>query len=404
MPGRKTIANLFKVAAAVAGLAASGCSFIAKDGPVNGSIQNQAAITAPNGSEAPKYVLVAASPSVIRSANGFTEGLAARFPKMARGSGPDVSIGKGDIVSVTVFEKEAGGLFLPKDAGARQGNFVQVPPQQVDERGQISVPYVPEPISVVGRTPRSVGQEIAQKLADRAIDPQVVVSVVEKRGDEVSVLGDVNTPAKFSLDPGGLSLLAAVARAGGPKNPTFEENVVIQRGDQIRKAWLASVVADPQQNVALRAGDVVVLEREQRVFMVLGASPTPGAIGGQNNRRFPFSSSKMSLSEALATAGGLDSLRADPGQVFVFRLEPRRVVEGSGADVNGLQGSFVPTVYSFDLSQGASFFLADAFDMRDKDVVFIADATATDLNKFIITALGLAEIGYYGAEISSLTK
>ena len=33
----------------------------------------------------------------------------------------------GDMVSVTIFEAEAGGLFVPSEAGARPGNFVMLP-------------------------------------------------------------------------------------------------------------------------------------------------------------------------------------------------------------------------------------------------------------------------------------
>ena len=52
-----------------------------------------------------------------------------------------ITLGIGDIVSVTIFEAEAGGLFLPSEAGARPGNFVTLPEQIVDSNGNITVPY-----------------------------------------------------------------------------------------------------------------------------------------------------------------------------------------------------------------------------------------------------------------------
>src|SRR5205823_12862540 len=52
-----------------------------------------------------------------------------------------VLFGIGDTVSVTIFEAAAGGLFIPIEAGVRPGNFVQIPDQQVDNDGNISVPY-----------------------------------------------------------------------------------------------------------------------------------------------------------------------------------------------------------------------------------------------------------------------
>ena len=76
-----------------------------------------------------------------------------------KGGGGDVSIGVGDIVSVTIFESESGGLFIPKDAASRPGNDIQIPNQQVDTSGDIVIPYVKEPIHVAGRTTRDVASE-----------------------------------------------------------------------------------------------------------------------------------------------------------------------------------------------------------------------------------------------------
>ena len=383
-------------------LTMSGCGFIAKDGPVAGSLVDQAAQTRAAQPDPANFVLLVAGPDVIQSTNAATLALAPRFGAMARGPGPDVSIGKGDILGITVFEAEAGGLFLGKEGGGRLGNYVQIPNQQVDANGQISVPYAPGPISVAGRTPREVGRQISAILAKRAIEPQVVVSTIEKHGNSVSVLGDVSQPQKLSLDPGGANLLTTIARAGGPRNMAYEETVSIQRDGVIHKAWMSSVVNDPKENVPVRSGDVIYLAREPRVFMVLGASPTPGALGGQNNRRFPFTNEKMSMAEAVSTAGGLDSERADPRQVYLFRFEKRSVLEKAGMDVARFESDLIPTVYSLDLSRGGGFFLADSLLMRDKDLIFISDAPATDLQKVLnligsasSSANNISQFGWY---------
>ena len=54
---------------------------------------------------------------------------------------PELRFGIGDVVSVTIFEAAAGGLFIPTEAGVRPGNFVTLPDQTVDNDGNISVPY-----------------------------------------------------------------------------------------------------------------------------------------------------------------------------------------------------------------------------------------------------------------------
>ena len=135
----------------------------------------------------------------------------------ARSTGlPNVRVGAGDTVTVTIFEAQAGGLFIPGQPGTSAGNFVTIPAQQVDRSGQITVPYAGG-INAVGRTPAEIQADIEGKLRSRAIEPQVVVSISNRQSDEVSILGEVNAPVRFALEPGGTKLLNAIARAGGAK-------------------------------------------------------------------------------------------------------------------------------------------------------------------------------------------
>ena len=76
---------------------------------------------------------------------------------------PRLTLGIGDVVSVTIFEAEPGGLFIPADASARPGNFVTLPDQTIDSNGNITVPYVGT-IRGAGRTPSEVQQAIVKAL------------------------------------------------------------------------------------------------------------------------------------------------------------------------------------------------------------------------------------------------
>ena len=53
----------------------------------------------------------------------------------------DITFGIGDVLGVTIFEAASGGLFIPTEGGVRPGNFVTIPNQAVDIRGDISIPY-----------------------------------------------------------------------------------------------------------------------------------------------------------------------------------------------------------------------------------------------------------------------
>ena len=184
---------------------------------------------------------------------------------------PAITVGVGDVLQVTVFESGAGGLFLPVDAGARPGNFVQIPPQQVGQDGAITVPWAGR-IRAVGRSPIAIQAEIAARIASRALEPQVIVSFVERHANQVSVLGDVYLANRFSMDSSGERLLGAIARAGGPRFPAYETLVTLQRNGTAQTALLSEIAADPAQNIAMRQGDTVYVAHEPRYFLALGAT------------------------------------------------------------------------------------------------------------------------------------
>lgn len=358
------------------------CSVIPKDGPASDEVRSGADVRVPAAAEPLSYALVSLSSQTLAISNRFTAASGPSFARLAgRRSGSQARIAVGDVLALTVFEATAGGLFLPDDAGTRSGNFVQIPNQQVDGSGSITAPYAGT-IQVVGLTPQQVGKAIAAKLAKRAIEPQVVVSLVERRGNDVSVLGDVNLPTRFSLDPGGIRLLGAIARSGGPKSPPYETVVTLQRKGRTDQAVMTNIVKSPDQNVELEAGDVIYVSRESRVFLALGATPSPGSVGGINNRRFTFDNDNMSLSEAVAKAGGLDDNRADPRAVFLYRLESKRALAEMGVDTAIYEGDLVPTIYTVDLGRSDGLFLSNSFFMRNKDLIYVSNSLTTDFNKF----------------------
>ena len=91
----------------------------------------------------------------------------------------------------------------------------------------------------------------------------------------------------------------------------------------------------------------------------------------------------MIVADALAKAGGLQDQRADPAGVFLFRFEPPALIHALRAPALpiGPSGSS-PVVYRFDMSDANSYFLVDRFPIEDKDLIYIANARPTELQKF----------------------
>jgi polysaccharide export outer membrane protein len=250
----------------------------------------------------------------------------------------------------------------------------RLPDQPVGPDGAVSIPYAGR-IAVAGRTPQAVQQTIEHALADKALDPQVLVVVKRSAANSVSVAGEVVGGKRVPLSPGGDRLLDVIAAAGGAHAPVHDTFVRLSRGGTSATVPLATLVAEPDQDIFAEPGDVLTLVRRPQTFSVFGATGKNAAI--------TFTSDRMSLSEALAKAGGLDDNRADPRAVFLFRYEPDSVVRALGQPLAATgAGGVSPVVYRLDLKDAASYPLAGRFPVHDKDIIFVADAAVQPLYHF----------------------
>ena len=173
--------RLLSFAAISAALLTAGCGTLLMPaaGPNSLVVRSQVAW---NG---PAYGLVKLTPAVIKTLEEYgPRTLSATFGD--RRPPPEIKFGIGDVVSVTIFEAAAGGLFIPSEAGVRPGNFVTLPNQPIDTKGFISVPYAGL-VPAAGKTPSEVQQEIVDRIKNRAIEPQVVVALVTQNTSLITV-------------------------------------------------------------------------------------------------------------------------------------------------------------------------------------------------------------------------
>jgi polysaccharide export outer membrane protein len=250
----------------------------------------------------------------------------------------------------------------------------RIPDQQVGSDRVISIPYAGR-IAVAGRTPAEVERTIEERLGPKALDPQALVITRQSSANSVSVAGEVIGGKRVPLSPGGDRLLQVIAAAGGAKAPPHDTFVRLSRGGVTATVPLATLVAEPDQDIFAEPGDVLTLVRRQQTFSVFGATGRNAAI--------TFNSDRLSLSEALAKAGGLLDDRADPQAVFLFRYEPAPVIRALGQPLaSAAPGGFSPIVYRLDLSEAKSYHLAQRFPVRDKDIIFVANARTRSLYQF----------------------
>ncbi len=352
------------------------CSTLPRSGPAHQAIDKDAKtkFIAPNKSVGIDYALVDITKSVssyfdYSIINSLQKGFGG-----GKGPPPQTPLGIGDVIAVTIFEAQTGGLFIPDDAGSRPGNYITLPAQTIDRTGLISVPYAGS-IRAAGRSVGEVQDDIQKRLANRAIEPQVVITTTLSRSTNISVLGDVNAPAQLSVSPAGERVLDVIARAGGLNASQYETYVTVERHGRKATILFRSLIDNPSENIYVHPEDVIYVNRERRTYLVFGATEQAG--------RIDFDDSNLTLGEAIAKTGGLLDGRADPAQVFLYRQVPRATLAKMGVDLSHIAGDIVPTVFRANLRDPAIFFAIQQFKMMDKDIIYVSNANSVELTKFL---------------------
>ena len=385
-------------------LGVGGCSpssFFPEFGPISAAIRSGIAETIP-------YALIKLTPETI-------DILAAHEPKGLAGAFTDrrpsvnITFGIGDVVSVTIFEASSGGLFIPVEAGARSGNFVNLPDQMVDSTGNITIPFAGL-IKAAGRTNVQIQNEIVEKIKNRAIEPQVIVALSQQRTSLISVVGSVNTPLRFAVPASGAGdrVLDAITRAGGISGPGYASWVMLERGGRRATVPFENLVMNANNNIYILPGDRIYVYQEQQKFIAFGATGNiASTTSGLGQTQINFDAWRLNLAEAVAKAGGLADFAADPRSVFLYRLEPREVAQLLGADMSRFDRPLVPVIFSISFQDPGGYFLATRLQMRNDDIIFMANAPSNDISKilsFVTQVAGTAvgtELAVQGVPITT---
>jgi polysaccharide export outer membrane protein len=155
----------------------------------------------------------------------------------------EYQIGKEDVVIVEVWKDPALSAKVP-----------------VRPDGKISVPMIGDVVAE-GRTATDLKREIAERLKPFVEQPVVAVMVSEVNASRCYVLGEVAHPGAFPVR-GPLTVLQALALAGGPTEFANQRSVVVIRHDpqgrQTRyKVDARDVIAGNAPAIQLVAGDTV---------------------------------------------------------------------------------------------------------------------------------------------------
>ncbi len=214
---------------------------------------------------------------------------------------------------------------------------------RLTEAGVISYPLLGS-VNLAGLTVAEAEQRIANGLrtGNFVRNPQVSISVVQARGNQVSVLGQVGRPGRYPLETGEVRMTDLLATAGGVSTGGSDIIVVVgaRNGQPFRSEIdLPTVFAANRRgtDVLLQNGDVIWVERAPTIYMY-GEVQRPGALRLERN---------MTVMQALATAGGL----TQRGTARGLRV--------SRKDANGVVREMEPTMVD---------------TLRPDDVVFVRES------------------------------
>jgi polysaccharide biosynthesis/export protein len=319
----------------------------------------------------PQGVVIPITPALVQAqARSKPTGIAPEVQALFADPKP-YTIGPSDVIGIIVYDHPE---LLPNSgtviAQAQDPTGVSAAPGFiVGADGQVFLPYVGR-ITLAGLTEAEAAELLMKRLAKYIRDPQVTVRIQSFRSRRVYLEGEVRNPGTEVITDVPMTLLEAINRAGGI-TPTGDRSFVTLTRDN--KTILISLMQFQEAGVnpnriLLENGDLVVVRnRDEGKVYVLGEIAKPSALQMHNGR--------LSLNEALGDAGGPNLLTANTGQIYVIRNSP----------------SGTPSVFHLDASAPTALALADTFQLRPRDVVYIDPVPLVNWNRVINLVLPSAQ-------------
>ena len=180
----------------------------------------------------------------------------------------------------------------------------------------------------------------------------------------------MRTPGLQALNDIPMTLPEAIGRAGGVTALADRSAIAVTRGNSTAVVNLPQLIArgiNPT-SILLRNGDLVrVLGREEAKVFVMGEVLRPSTQTLRNGR--------LTLNEALGEAGGVSQISGDPRQIFVVRAA----------------NTEAPEIYHLDARSPTAFALAEGFELKARDVIYVDPVPLVRWNRVISLILPSAQ-------------
>jgi polysaccharide export outer membrane protein len=118
--------------------------------------------------------------------------------------------------------------------------------------------------SAAGKTVETIARELSGRLERYIPDTVVTVAVTAINGNKIYVIGQVNNPGAFVMNPR-IDVMQALSMAGGATAFAALNDIIILRRSEFGQTALKFLYGDVErgrnmeQNIMLQSGDVVVV-------------------------------------------------------------------------------------------------------------------------------------------------
>ncbi|HKS54275.1 MAG TPA: polysaccharide biosynthesis/export family protein [Steroidobacteraceae bacterium] len=129
--------------------------------------------------------------------------------------------------------------------------------------GQFSFPLVGE-VDARNKTVAELNKTVSDRLTKYISDAVVTISVQEIKGNKIFVLGQVNKPGEFIVNPS-VNIMQALSMAGGMTPFAATNDIIVLRGQGAQQKGMAFRYNDVVRgrsldtNIELLSGDIVVV-------------------------------------------------------------------------------------------------------------------------------------------------